>query len=232
MAQAQRTTSRRALVLTYDQGSLLQGPSHVQAAPKSFDEPDWQSPIDLAKTLASIPEARTISGMFLEPCVREARRFGKQLPSARERYVAFRFYPVREHVQLLVEACAMFYPSMPTRAALRKLGRAAPAALLTSTLGRATVGVAQGTLSIMDAMAKSYSVNLPGAEVTIMDAAANHCVVRMRSVPYFVDSHHVGAFEGVLRYAGVEGEVRLRLISSGDADLFCSWRSDQVRRER
>jgi uncharacterized protein (TIGR02265 family) len=196
----------------------------VHAALSDFVEPDWRAPIDIAKAIEAIPEARTISGMFLEPAAREARRLNKPLTSARERYVAFRFYPLREHAKLLHEACLTLFPGVPLRMGLRKLGRAAPAALLTSTLGRATVGVAQGTLAIMDAMAKAYAINVPGSQVSLVDPTERSCLLRVRSLPFFLDCHHVGAFEGVLRYAGVEGEVRVRTLNREDADYFCVWR--------
>lgn len=189
-----------------------------------FGEPAWNAPLDAQKVLLAIPEAATIAGMFLEPLIKEARRHRIALPSARERYVAFRFYPLREHVRLLIEACGLLYPDRPIRLALRSLGRAAPAALLTSTLGRASIGVAEGTLSIIEAMAKSYAINLPGSEVALLERGPHECIVRMQGVPFFLDSHHVGAFEGVLRYAGVkDGSVLLRVRSPNDADLLCRW---------
>jgi hypothetical protein len=73
-------------------------------------------------------------------------------------------------------------------------------------------------------MAKSYAVNVPGSEVKVVDAAAKHCLLQVRSLPYFLDCHHVGAFEGVLRYAGVEGQVRLRMLSPQDADFLVTWK--------
>jgi uncharacterized protein (TIGR02265 family) len=197
----------------------LTGPSS-----HGFVEPNWNAPLDAQKMLFAIAESATIAGMFLEPIAKEARRRGVTLATVRDRYVAFRFYPLREHVRLLIEACARFYPDRPLRLALRSLGRAAPAALLTSTLGRASVGSAQGTLAIIDAMAKSYPVNLPGSNVTVLEQSKSDCIVRMQGVPYFLDSHHVGAFEGVLRYAGIkDGAVLLRARSPSDADLLCRW---------
>jgi uncharacterized protein (TIGR02265 family) len=191
---------------------------------QEFIEPNWTAPLDGQKVLLAIPESATISGMFLEPIAKEARRRRLALRSVRERYVAFRFYPLREHVQLLIEAGAQFYPDRPLRLALRSLGRAAPAALLTSTLGRASVGAAQGTLAILEAMAKSYPVNLPGCSVVLLEREERACVVRMQGVFYFLDSHHVGALEGALRYAGVkDGTVHIRRRSSSDADLLCRW---------
>jgi hypothetical protein len=47
--------------------------------------------------------------------------------------------------------------------------------------------------------------------------------VRLDKVPYFLDSHHVGTFEGVLRFAGVQGTVRIASRSATSADLLLTW---------
>ena len=47
-----------------------------------------------------------------------------------------------------------------------------------------------------------------------------------RSIPqiyYFLDSHHVGAFEGVLKFAGVRGEVLINPCGPGACDLLLTW---------
>lgn len=186
--------------------------------------PDWSAPLDAARAVQLIPETRTISGMFLAPVAREAAKLNKSLASARERYVPFRFYPLREHASLMIEACAALYPGLSLRGALRKLGRGAPNALLSSTLGRTGIGAAHGVHDIVQAMGKAYAINVPGCEVTLAEAGAKFCIVQLRGLPYFVDCHHVGAFEGVLRYAGVEGEVRVRGLGPDRADYACTWR--------
>ncbi|HEX6242397.1 MAG TPA: DUF2378 family protein [Polyangiales bacterium] len=191
---------------------------------KDFFEPDWNAPLDAVRAVQSVPDASTISGMFLSPIANEARRLNKALPSARERYVPFRFYPLREHASLLIEACQVLFPGKPLRMTLRKLGRGAPNALLTSTLGRAGIGAAQGVHDITQAMAKAYAINVPGCQLTLVDATAKRCIVQARGLPYFVDCHHVGAFEGVLRYAGVDGDVRVRLLGADSADYLLTWR--------
>jgi uncharacterized protein (TIGR02265 family) len=196
----------------------------VQAIANDFSLPDWRAPLDASRAAQAIAEARTISGMFLAPLAREASKLGKPLASARERYVAFRFYPLREHVGLLLEACQALYPTRPLRSALRKLGRGAPGALLSSTVGRTGIGAAQGVPEIMQAMVKAYAINIPGSELTLAEVEANRCLVKARSLPYFIDCHHVGTFEGVLRYAGVQGEVRVRVLGSDQADYLCTWR--------
>lgn len=189
-----------------------------------FAEPDWKKPLDTQRALTLVPESATITGMFLEACARDARKSGKVLPSARDKYLSFRFYPLREHVQLLIEAASAYFPGQPMRLALRKLGRAAPTALLTSTFGRVGVGSAQSPRDIVRAMATSYGVSMPGSHAELVEMGPTSLLVRMRSVPFFLDCHHVGVYEGVLRFAGVRGEVRILCHSTADADLLCTWK--------
>jgi hypothetical protein len=191
---------------------------------QDFVEPNWHAPLDVQKTLLAIPESATITGMFLEPTAREARKRGKPLPSAREKYSTFKFYPLREHVQLLIEACSVYYPGRPARIAMRKLGRETPGALLTSTFGKTGLGSAQSTHDMIDALAKSYGIAMPGSSAVAVEMGPKSTMVRMQAVQYFVDSHHVGVFEGVMHYAGVNGEIKLRSHGPNEADLLCTWK--------
>ena len=168
--------------------------------------------------------ATTVTGMCLQPLVEIARARHQALPSARDRYVAFRFYPLREHAALLLETCALVYPKLSLRQALRKLGRAAPQALLRSTLGKITVGSASGPAEVLGAMAKAYPLNVRPCRVDMLELAQGRAVIRVEELHYFLDSHHVGAFEGLLRFAGASNvKVRICMYTSSDADLMLTW---------
>lgn len=188
-----------------------------------FMAPPWGAVLDPAVSVAAIPEAATISGMFLAPLLMEAKRRGISLPSARERYVPFVFYPLREHARLLLETCASLYPDRPIRQALRKLGRGAPKALVATTLGKVVLGSVEGPHDVIAAMAKAYPLNARPSRVTILESMRGRSVVRLEDVHYFIDSHHVGAFEGVLNFAGVKGHVLLAKRGRAAADLLLEW---------
>lgn len=190
---------------------------------KNFVEPSWSSPIDGAAALRAVPETATISGMFLEPLAELGRHRKQPLPSARERYTPFRFYPLREHVTLLLETCGRQYPAMPLRMALRKLGRSAPKALISSTIGRVMLNSATGVVALIEALAKTYPLNLRPGRVEFVEAGKNFSIVRLEDIHYFLDSHHVGAFEGLLQFAGKQGSVRISPYSPTCADFLCSW---------
>lgn len=188
-----------------------------------FVEPPWEAPFDEEAELAAIPKEATISGMFLAPIAVEAKRRGIVLPSARERYVAFKFYPLVEHARLLLETCARFYPDLSRRQALRKLGRGAPQALVSSMLGRVVLASAEGVSAVVEAMAKAYPLNTRPGKVTLVESFASTCIVRLEEIHYFLDSHHVGAFEGALKFAGVRGRVRIAPRGRTAADFLLEW---------
>jgi uncharacterized protein (TIGR02265 family) len=188
-----------------------------------FVDPPWNAPLEIQTALQAIPATATISGMFIAPLALEAKRLGVHLPSARERYVPYRFYPLAEHAQVLVETCERVLPQLPVRQALRKLGRGAPKALVTSTLGKVVLAGAEGVHDVVDAMAKAYPLNARPSRVEVLERSAGRAVVRLEEVHYFVDSHHIGAFEGALRYAGVEGRVLIATRGPAGADFLIEW---------
>lgn len=191
---------------------------------RAFVDPPWDAPLDAERVCASVPADMTISGMFFAALVAGAKARGVTLPSARDCYTAFQFYPVTDLARLLVEAAQRFYPGRPLRHALRSLGRAAPEAFLKSTLGKVTLGSTEGIHAAVAAMANAYEVNLRPSHVTVGDTGPTWAVVHLERVPYFLDSHHVGTFEGVLRHAQkTEGTVRIASRSTASAELLLAW---------
>lgn len=194
--------------------------------PQRFSEPDWSAPLDVEACIDAVPADATMSGMFLAAVVSAASSAGHRLPSARASYTAFRKYPMREHCVIMVEAARAIWPAHSMREGLRRLGRGAPRALMTSMLGRVVLGSVEGPAEIVRAMARAYPLNSSPGSLEVGDAGPGRVVVRLRDIHHFLDSHHVGVFEGVLRHAGVEGgHVRLASLSRSDADLSCEWRA-------
>lgn len=173
--------------------------------------------------VAKIPEAATISGMFLMPMAAEAARRGLPLPSARPRYTRFNFYPLREHVQLMFETAEALLPQVPTRKAIRKLGRGAAPALLQSTLGKVVLATAVSPVDALEAMAKAYGINLRPGEARVVDQGDGFAILELREIHYLIDSNHVGAMEGLLRPLGLKPEVRVYERGPGHAELLVTW---------
>jgi uncharacterized protein (TIGR02265 family) len=179
-----------------------------------FRDPNWNAPFDLERELESIPMSAQVRGMFILPALQEAKRAKVSMVQRRERYLPFQFYPLREHARLLADTAAAVYPKMSMREGLRKLGRGAPNAFAGSTLGRVLLQAAQGVEEVVGALAKGYELTLnPGR--ALVEVRGPRCLdVILEDVHYFVDCHHVGAFEGAIRYANAKGRVRLQRISA------------------
>jgi uncharacterized protein (TIGR02265 family) len=190
---------------------------------RPFVAPPWESPLDPERAIASIPADAKISGMFFAYMVGAAKARDVVLPSARDRYVPFSFYPVADLSRLLLEAAALLFPGRTLRHALRTLGRSGPDALLSSTLGKVTLGSTEGVHAAVAAMANAYHVNLRPSRVTVVDRDSRWMVIRAEKVHYFLDSHHVGTFEGVLKFAGCAGAVRIASRNAASADLLLTF---------
>jgi hypothetical protein len=48
-------------------------------------------------------------------------------------------------------------------------------------------------------------------------------VVKLDQIHYFLDCHHVGVFEGLMKHAGARGRVRIDSRSLSSADLLLEW---------
>lgn len=197
----------------------------LRPLPSTWSDPPWDEPLDAVALIQAIPSFATMTGVFLQAVVDRSRAHGAHLPS-RDHYVGFRRYPLREHATLLVDAARALWPGEPLRNALRRLGRGAPGALVQSIVGRVVLGSVDGPLEMLQAMAKSYAIHTSPGDVEVVPVGPRQVVVRMREIHHFVDSHHVGVFEGVLRLAAVDdGRVRIHRYSRIDADLLCEWSS-------
>ncbi|RYZ04492.1 MAG: DUF2378 family protein [Myxococcales bacterium] len=195
----------------------------MRPAERTFVDPPWDHPLDVDRALLLIPESATISGMFYQALAEGGKRRGVAMRFKEARYLPFRFYSLREFGELLVRACPLLHPGVSVREGLRRIGRAGPAALLKSTLGKVTLGAASGVHEVVTAFAKTYPINLKPSSCTVEHADHGSMVVRL-SAPHFLDCHHVGAFEGTLEHAGVKGTVRIAKRADTAADLLLEWR--------
>jgi uncharacterized protein (TIGR02265 family) len=188
-----------------------------------FIDPPWDADLDVPRVLAGISPDAAIAGLYFLALVEGAKRRSVTMAGFRERYLPFTFYPVTEFAPLLVTAAERFYPTRSLRRGLREIGKSGPGVFLASTLGKVTLGAAVGVYAAVEAIAKTYAINTRPSQCTITEASDTSCVVGMRNVQYFLDSHHVGVFEGTLAYAGVSGRIRIASQSETSADLLLEW---------
>jgi uncharacterized protein (TIGR02265 family) len=188
-----------------------------------FSEPPWHAGLDVPRALSLISADSTIAGMFFLGVLEGAKRRGVTVPVTRERYLPFGFYPVAEFAPMLIAAAGLFHPGLSLRQALRSIGAAGPAVLAQSMLGKVTLGSAIGVHAVIEAVANTYAVNIRGSRCAVTHKAAQACVVSLDNVQHFLNSHHVGVFEGTMTHAGVPGQVRIASRSEFSAELLLEW---------
>src|SRR4051812_43846584 len=152
-----------------------------------FREPPWQAPVDVPRALSLITADSSIAGMFFLGVLEGAKRRGVALSGTRERYLPFNFYPVAEFAPLLVAAAGLFHPKVSLRQALRAIGAAGPAVLAKTVLGKVTLGSAIGVHAVIEAIAKTYSVNIRPCGCTVTHKAERACVISLDNVQHFLD---------------------------------------------
>jgi uncharacterized protein (TIGR02265 family) len=190
-----------------------------------FSEPLWDAPVDVEAEARALPASATIKGLFLLPMVAEATRRRLVLRAARDRYLPFVDYPLIEHLRLLIEAAHAFYPELSTRRGLRRLGRAAPRAIGETLVGKVHWSTVTDITSGLEYGARMYAITAPSSRVVILENAPGQARLRLEGSHCFVDSNHVGTWEGILRACDVEGTVAVRIESSRTAELALEWPS-------
>src|SRR4051794_11113794 len=132
-----------------------------------FLPPSWEAPLDVGAYLAATPAHATSKGMFTAALVTEAKRRGIALKHARDHYVAFKDYPMAEHMQVLCEASRAFFPGLPLRRGLRALGRDAYATFNNSMIGKVTLDSASDIPSALRVTAKGFGIGMTLARVEV-----------------------------------------------------------------
>jgi uncharacterized protein (TIGR02265 family) len=190
--------------------------------PRRFVEPPWDAPLDGERELLAIPESALVRGLLIAPMIAENKRRGIARQPPRPRYVTFNQYPLRELARVMLDHCHDVFPDLPLRTALRKIGRAAATAFVGSTVGKVTLGSAEGIHDVVAAFAKGYELSLQPGSATVIEQSAKHMIVTLDQVYHFIDSHHIGAFEGALKRAGVRGKITIA-ARPPSADLLLEW---------
>ncbi len=94
------------------------------------------------------------------------------LKTASEKYLPFLDYPLVHHNRLIVEAAGVFWPELPLRSGLRKIGRAAVQSLLVTTFGKTVLAgltqpdtVARALIALCRSFSTTLSKPSPQAEL-------------------------------------------------------------------
>jgi uncharacterized protein (TIGR02265 family) len=189
----------------------------------TFVEPDWKAPVDVAAAVNAAPTNETVKGYLLQAVLEEAKKAGKAWPG-RAKYVGFKDYSIREHVETIAMGARVIYPELPIREGLRRLGRRAYPALLESLVGKVVFGALGRDLeSALKIVSRGYQISATKGSAQLLDVGSNHALIKIWDIWTWPDAYHVGIFEGALTIYDKVGRIRVRLVQPTEAELQINW---------
>jgi uncharacterized protein (TIGR02265 family) len=196
----------------------------LPSVPRGFVTPDDAAPFDPLPNILGVPGEHGIRGLYFNSMIDEANIKGVAI-SADRSYIDFKHYPVREHLELMIEVARQCHPGSSLRGAVRRMGRTAYPVFAASLVGRVMSGVLGNDLArIMKIASKGYECSLSHAHASVVASNPHSARVRLENNYAFIDAYQVGVFEGALEACNREGEVYVRQDSVSEGEIFVRWR--------
>ena len=195
-------------------------PSSVDLS--AFEGIDWSAPLDAATWIDGVPSEHQIRGMFPDKVAKLAAESGHAI--GRSRYIAFKFYPLKEHIELMAEAVPLLYPDAGMREGLRRLGAHATPTLQDSMIGRVFSSFVGGSpVGALSLVGKSYTTTRNGGTAkTVHYEEQRHLVISFRDVWDYPEALHVGIVEAFLQGMGIDWTARVRRIAPSHIEVCVS----------
>ncbi len=151
------------------------------------------------------PENGTVRGMFFTEILRLAPGVRA---SHRRRYLPFSKYPLRDYMQLLVDAGRSAFPSHAPEEGLRELGRTAFPIFTSSMAGIALFGgVGTNYERVLELIPKAYPLTIEPCRVELVSRVDNEAVFKLRDLWTYPESYQVGVWLGGLQVLGLDGTI-------------------------
>ena len=193
------------------------------ASDTAFRAPDLVSPVDVAALLAAGPPEGLVKGMFFEVVKREVRRAGAPTPG-RDRYTAFRGYPLDEWLRFLPECASRAFPNLPAREGMRRFGHGAFRAFHQSTAGRVLFSFAGQDLEATARLAgRAFDAIASHGRVEVVASGPDHVALRLSGMWDYIEGWHVGVYEGATRALGAVPTVEVRMETPQDGEVRVRW---------
>ena len=198
-------------------------PAPGDVLPPGYEWPDWSAPLDVDAAIRAVPVGATGKGMFLERLMGELRRNGLSLTS-RERFIPFKDYPLKQCLQVNVDAAKRLYPESSVRDALRRVAHLSFDTFARSMLGRITfsaLGRDPAAIFRLAPVALRHSTNIGEFDVEML--GPSELIMHARDSYLYPQSFGVGMSEGMLESCGRTGLVAARQVSDHDWSFYVRW---------
>lgn len=179
---------------------------------------------ELEAQISATPPTATVKGMYIEAFLRTLNLHGLSRPTT-ARFVAFKDYPLRDFMRMLIDACPQLYPDCGLREALKLQGRLAYPTLTASTAGKVIFAIAgRSWESALQLASRAWEISLKPGSATLVEVRPHHAVLALRDIHNFADTFQVGVLEGAMEIYQIEGTVVAQPKGRPcDVDLLISW---------
>lgn len=205
-----------------DRGSIASSNSlrpSFWPAPATVEASDpWQ---EYVSRIAEAPETGTVRGLYFSEIMRLAPWLRG---TARRRYVPFSKYPLREFMQLLVDAGRQAHPSKSPHEALRLLGMTTYSTFASSMAGVSLLSsVSIDIERILELTPHIYPLAIEPARIEIAHRAPGEAIIQLRDVWTFPESYQVGVWLGGMSFVGVDGTIDVIRHGWCNVDFHLRW---------
>ncbi len=193
------------------------------AADEEHDRVDDSALVDIEATRARIPPDAYIKGMFFRSLVAD---LPDDHPWPTRRYAPLKRYDMLEYVDLIVAVARVQSGDAPiTKGALRRIGHAAYDAMTSNAVGQMLVaGAGKHLDKLLGVVPRAYSLTVRPTQVRAERLGERLWRFRYRAAHVFLDSYQIGVLESVILAVGRTPDLRVRLDSEIDGDVFVSWK--------
>lgn len=190
----------------------------------------WQSRKPSSTRLAPFIEAidrtpadATINGMYMAGLHDAIESRGIKLAKS-ESIRAFRFYSLREFMELTLSGALTLYPKRDIAEGLQMIGRMAIPTFASSLSGKVLMGVAGRSWELaLTCVSRGYQLSLRPGHANIRNVGTRRVCVELRDVWNFGDSYQVGVVEGLMDWCNINGSVSATPRSPSNTDLMIEW---------
>jgi uncharacterized protein (TIGR02265 family) len=195
---------------------------------KEYVLPVWDAPLDAEAYVNAMPRTALIKGLYPGAVLAEAKRRNLSLKNLADKYLPFLDYSLVDHNRLIVEAAGAFFPDVPLRVGLRKIGRAAVQSLLVTTFGKAVLGgltQPETVARALAALSRSFTTTIskPNPSFELVVTGDQSAILTMRDAWIFHDCQQIGIIEGLCRACGARAQVRIAVDGLANAEYLCTW---------
>jgi uncharacterized protein (TIGR02265 family) len=185
--------------------------------------------IDADAYLRRVPSDAKCKGVYFHDALTLLRKAnlsdsGPLAELAQRRYIPFRDYSLREHMEITLAVSKALFPELPGREAMRRLGLKAFPTFMQTLMGRIIFKTLGPDLDqVLRAGPRSFEVSLTRGRAVATRVADGHWRYEFSDMFGFLDTYYVGVMEGPIRAFGYTSNIEISATTLSDAVMNIRW---------